>query len=351
MNEYPEQQPQAPQSPQVSQSPQAQRSPESHQSPQPLQTPPSAQYAPSPGISGSGAPFGQPSPYAQQRFPAGQHPYLTPGLPEPRSKIRRGAVGLVAAAVLGAGVLGGAAGAFFGSDGASAPVASVATSAQTVAATTPTDVSAVVAKVMPTVVEITTRTANAEGIGSGVVLSADGRILTNNHVIAGAKEITVSFSDGRTASAEVVGTDTSADLAVIQATGVSGLTAAALGDSSQVRVGDEVIAIGSPAGLQGTVTTGIVSALDRDVSIPSETGSRSMRGSTSTAVSYKAIQTDASINQGNSGGPLFDTLGRVIGINSAIYSPVSSVDGAAGSVGIGFSIPIDTAKEVVAKIS
>ncbi|MBM7776229.1 putative serine protease PepD [Actinokineospora baliensis] len=277
-----------------------------------------------------------------------------PGLPEPpRGKVRRGTVALVAAAVLGAGVLGGAAGAYFGSDGASTPFTTVSASAQTVSATTPTDVSAVVAKVMPTVVEITTRTSTAEGIGSGVVLTADGRILTNNHVIDGAREITVTFSDGTTATAKVVGTDVSADLAVIQADGVSGLTPAVLGDSSQVKVGDEVIAIGSPAGLQGTVTTGIVSALDRDVSIPSESSSRGMRGSAATtgAVSYKAIQTDASINQGNSGGPLFDTLGRVIGINSAIYSPVSSMDGSAGSVGIGFSIPIDTAKEVVTQIS
>ncbi|WP_253884627.1 S1C family serine protease [Actinokineospora diospyrosa] len=284
-------------------------------------------------------------------------PFLPhPGLAEPpRSKIRRGTVAMVTAAVLGAGVLGGAAGAYFGSDGASTPFTTISASAQTVSATTPTDVSAVVAKVMPTVVEITTRTSTAQGIGSGVILTSDGRILTNNHVIDGAREITVTFADGKTASAKVVGTDVNADLAVIQADGVSGLTAAVLGDSSQVKVGDEVIAIGSPAGLQGTVTTGIVSALDRDVSIPSESSSRGMRGSANSAanstVSYKAIQTDASINQGNSGGPLFDTLGRVIGINSAIYSPVSSMDGSAGSVGIGFSIPIDTAKEVVTQIS
>ena len=101
-----------------------------------------------------------------------------------------------------------------------------------------------------------------------------------------------------------------------------------------------MIAIGSPAGLQGTVTTGIISAVDRDVTIPSGRG----------GASYQALQTDASINQGNSGGPLFDSAGRVIGINSAIYSPVSGPGGAAGSVGIGFSIPIDTAKSVVERM-
>ncbi|WP_026422206.1 S1C family serine protease [Actinokineospora inagensis] len=291
----------------------------------------------------------------QQPMPLLTHPPYPGHSEPPRRRIRRGAVALVAASVLGAGAIGGVAGAFLGTSDAAAPVATVSTTtaaAETASATTPTDVSAVVAKVMPTVVEITSRTSTAEDIGSGVILSSDGKILTNNHVIDGAREITVSFSDGKTASAQVVGTDANADLAVIQAQGVSGLTAAELGDSSQLRVGDEVIAIGSPAGLQGTVTTGIVSALDRDVTIPTESQStqRGLRGGSTGQVSYKAIQTDASINQGNSGGPLFDTAGRVIGINSAIYSPVSSSDGSAGSVGIGFSIPINTAKGVVAKI-
>jgi putative serine protease PepD len=236
-------------------------------------------------------------------------------------------------------VLGGVAGAFIGSDTGS--VLNTPTTAQTVSATVPTDLSATIAKVMPSVVQVGVRTANAEGLGSGVILSADGRILTNNHVVAGAREIQITFANGKTATAEVLGTDAGADLALLQAKGVSGLTPAVLGDSSDLQVGDTVIAIGSPAGLQGTVTTGIVSALDRDVSIP-DRGSR--------GVSYKAIQTDASINQGNSGGPLFDTAGRVIGINSAIYSPVTGQDGSAGSVGIGFSIPIDTAKSVMERI-
>ncbi|OLR95106.1 S1C family serine protease [Actinokineospora bangkokensis] len=284
--------------------------------------------------------YGQPMPAFYQQQPAKQP-----------NRFRRGAVAVVAASVLGAGLVGGGVGAWIGSDSTTtaAPTTTSATAAP-VADTSAVDVSAVVTKVMPSVVQITVRTGNAEGIGSGVVLTADGRILTNNHVVEGARDITVTFSDGKTAPASVVGTDTGADLAVIQAEGVSGLTAATLGDSSSVRVGDEVIAIGSPGGLQGTVTTGIISALDRDVTIGSERSSDRFSGQGG-GVSYKALQTDASINQGNSGGPLFDTAGRVIGINSAIYSPVTGSDGAAGSVGIGFSIPIDTAKEVVAKIS
>ncbi|MGH3858084.1 S1C family serine protease [Actinokineospora sp.] len=267
-----------------------------------------------------------------------QYPPLYTHPQPPRGRVKRGAVALVAASVLGAGALGGVAGALIGSD---QPTALHPTVAQNASVNTPTDITDTVAKVMPSVVQVGTRTANAQGVGSGVILSADGRILTNNHVVAGAREITVTFADGKTAQAEVLGADPGADLALLQAKDVSGLTPATLGDSGDLKVGDEVIAIGSPAGLQGTVTTGIVSALDRDVSIPN----RGSRGA-----SYKAIQTDASINQGNSGGPLFDTAGRVIGINSAIYSPVSGADGSAGSVGIGFSIPVDTVKSVLSKI-
>jgi putative serine protease PepD len=275
-------------------------------------------------------------------------------------KARRGAVAMVAGAVLAAGALGGAAGAYFGND-TTAGTTTVSTPLATPTSdTTATDVSAVVAKVKNSVVEVTVTLPNGEEIGSGVILSADGRILTNNHVIADASngKITVTFADGRTANATVVGSDATSDLAVIKAEGVSGLTPATLGDSNSVKVGQEVIAIGSPGGLQNTVTTGIVSALNRPVNIEGEqqqqqsqqfpfTDNRGHSGSN--GVSYKAIQTDASINQGNSGGPLFDLNGNVIAINSAMYSPVTSQDGSAGSVGIGFSIPINTAKTVIAK--
>ncbi|TDQ01087.1 S1C family serine protease [Labedaea rhizosphaerae] len=305
-------------------------------------------------------PHGQPNPLfthqppPQQMWPqAPRQPTRQPG------KGRRGAVAIVAGAVLAAGALGGAAGAYFGHD-TTAGVATVSTPLATPTGdTATTDVSAVVAKVKNSVVEVTVTLPNGEEIGSGVVLSADGRILTNNHVIAdaGNGKITVTFADGRTANATVVGSDTTSDLAVIKAEGVSGLTPATLGDSSTVKVGQEVIAIGSPGGLQNTVTTGIVSALNREVNIEGEQQQRNQQqfpftgndNSGSSGVSYKAIQTDASINQGNSGGPLFDLNGAVIGINSAMYSPVTGQNGSAGSVGIGFSIPINTAKSVIAK--
>ena len=265
--------------------------------------------------------------------------------------MRRGTLAILAAATLAAGALGGTVGAVVGShESNGAAATSTSASATPVSTTTPTDLSAVIDKVLPTVVQVNVQSGNQQGIGSGVIVSSDGKILTNNHVVSGADQISVKLSDGRTVDASVVRTDPSNDLALIQAKGVSGLTAATLGDSSTVKIGDSVIAIGSPGGLQGTVTTGIVSALDREVTVSGEEQRQSpfpfSRNGNST-VTYHAIQTDASINQGNSGGPLFNSAGQVIGINSAMYSPVSSADGAAGSVGIGFSIPINSAKEVI----
>jgi putative serine protease PepD len=279
-------------------------------------------------------------------------PPLPPSGSGPPGRWRRRAVTLAAAGVLVAGGVGGGIGALIAEDGSTGTLGS-ATAAQPVSSSTQNnDVSAVASRVMPSVVQVNVRAGNASGVGSGVIISSDGRILTNNHVVSGAEEITVTLSDGRTVDAEVVGTDTSSDLAVIQAKGVSGLTAATLGDSSTVKVGDQVIAIGSPAGLQGTVTTGIVSALNREVTV--STGQErqsplpfSPNGSRGQTVTYHAIQTDASINQGNSGGPLFNAAGQVIGINSSMYSPVAGAGGSAGSVGIGFAIPISDAKEVI----
>jgi putative serine protease PepD len=271
-----------------------------------------------------------------------------PGKPR---RFRRGAVALTIAAVIGAGAVGGVTGALVGGDEAATPLASTPIS-QNVGTNTPSDVSAVANKVLPSVVQVNVQTANAQGIGSGVILTADGRILTNNHVVSGASEVTVTLNDGREFPATVVGTDAASDLAVLQLRGASGLTPATLGDSSSVKVGDEVVAFGSPGGLQGTVTSGIVSALNRDVNVAEDQGQNpftsNRRGSEQTT--YKAIQTDASINQGNSGGPLVNANGEVIGINSAIYSPVSTADGRAGSVGIGFAIPANDVKTVVDKI-
>jgi putative serine protease PepD len=289
-------------------------------------------------------------------------PYPPPPLPpQPPRRVRRGTLAVVAAATLVAGGIGGTLGALIGGDGAAAPVASTVSTATTFssAGTKATDVSAVVAKVLPSVVQVNVTMANGEAVGSGVVLDANGRILTNNHVVADATSVTVTLSDGRTVDATVLDTDPDSDLAVIQAKGVSGLTAATLGDSDAVRVGDEVIAIGSPGGLQNTVTTGIVSALDRKVTVPAEEQRQQQRSQfpytqnqqqSGATTSYQAIQTDAAINQGNSGGPLFDAEGRVVGINSAMYSPVSSADGSAGSVGIGFAIPSNHAQQVIDKL-
>jgi putative serine protease PepD len=160
----------------------------------------------------------------------------------------------------------------------------------------------------------------------------------------------VTFSNGKTAQASVVGTSASSDLAVIKAQNVSGLTAATLGDSSTVKVGDEVVAIGSPEGLQNTVTSGIVSYLNRKVTVQGEQNSQSSFSDQSNTVSYNAIQTDAAINPGNSGGPLINAAGQVVGINSAIYSPASSDGSSSGSIGLGFAIPINQAKQIIAQL-
>jgi putative serine protease PepD len=260
---------------------------------------------------------------------------------------------LSVAAILAAGAVGGVTGALVGRADNSTVIPSASTPiSQNVGTNTPTDVSGIASKVLPSVVQVNVQTATAQGIGSGVILTADGKILTNNHVVSGANQVQVVLNDGRTFDATVLGTDPASDLAVIQLKGASGLTPATLGDSSSLKIGDEVVAVGSPGGLQGTVTSGIVSALNRDVNVGPEQGSRNplTRNGTSQTTSYKAIQTDASINQGNSGGPLVNAAGQVVGINSAIYSPVSSADGSAGSVGIGFAIPINTAKTVINQI-
>ncbi|MBN6055191.1 trypsin-like peptidase domain-containing protein [Nonomuraea sp. RK-328] len=210
-------------------------------------------------------------------------------------------------------------------------------------------VSDVAAKLEPSVVMI----EGSTGEGSGVVLTADGLVLTNNHVVVGAGQggrMTVKFSDGKSAKASVVGTDPATDLAVIKAEGVSGLTPAQLGDSDQLKVGAPVLAIGSPLGLQGSVTAGIVSALDRTLTVGGEQQQQvppgwgrqpGGQGSEVTTIGG-AIQTDAAINPGNSGGALVDAAGQVVGINSAI----ATNGGSSGNIGVGFAIPINTAKQV-----
>ncbi|WP_434438984.1 S1C family serine protease [Lentzea sp. E54] len=274
----------------------------------------------------------------EQSFPAMSGSLVEPQpAVAPAPKFWRRTAPMVTAAALVAGLFGGVTGAVVASPDAT-PTSTV--TAQTISNTSTLDWSAVASNVLPSVVQVNV----GDGLGSGVILSADGRILTNNHVVASAGgQVTVKFNDGREVPATVVSTDPASDLAVLQANGVSGLTPIKWADSGSVKVGDAVMAIGSPSGLQGTVTTGIVSALDRQVTVPGETRR-------SQPVSYQAIQTDASINPGNSGGALVNAAGELIGINSAIYSPASS-SGEAGSVGIGFAIPSNQAKQIVDQLS
>jgi len=207
-----------------------------------------------------------------------------------------------------------------------------------IAGTSTTDVAAIAEAVLPSVVSILIEAGDNSGSGSGFIVQSDGYILTNNHVAAPAAnggELTVVFEDGEKAVAKIVGRNTSYDLAVLKVDR-TGLPAAVLGDSSAVRVGEVAIAIGAPLGLNGTVTSGIISSLDRPVTA----------GGSGELAFINAIQTDAAINPGNSGGPLLDARGRVIGINSAIATLAGAVGGEMGSIGLGFAIPINTAKRI-----
>jgi putative serine protease PepD len=214
------------------------------------------------------------------------------------------------------------------------------------------DWEAVAAAVEPSVVAVKVSSQGNSGEGSGVILDKDGQILTNNHVVAGASSVEVDLADGRGYDAKVVGTDPSTDLAVIKITNPpSDLKPATLGSSSAVKVGDPVMAVGNPLGLAGTVTTGIVSAVDRPVTTQAESSDPLAQDQSETVIT-NAIQTDAAVNPGNSGGALVDVQGRVIGINSSIASLGSSgLGGQSGSIGLGFAIPIDEAKYVAGQLS
>ncbi|WP_328470269.1 trypsin-like peptidase domain-containing protein [Actinoplanes sp. NBC_00393] len=195
------------------------------------------------------------------------------------------------------------------------------------------DLAPIVAKVQPSVVTVLVDSARSSSLGSGVVLSADGLILTNNHVVEADGTVSIRLSTGQTVPAQVVATDATHDLALVQATGLSGLTPVTFATDDSVAVGDTVLAFGAPLGLEGTVTSGIVSALDRSL----DTGDEKLTG---------LLQTDAAINQGNSGGALVDMSGRVVGINVAIATAGDST----GSVGLGFAIPADTVTQVVSQL-
>jgi len=212
----------------------------------------------------------------------------------------------------------------------------------------PGSIADIAQRVLPTVVSIEVRSASGSGTGSGVVIDKAGYVLTNNHVISavatGRGSLRALFSDQSAAAARVVGRDPKTDLAVIKVE-KPGVTVAALGDSGKIAVGDPVIAVGSPLGLAGTVTSGIVSALNRPVRLGSQGGNS---GSDTNAV-INAIQTDAPINPGNSGGALVDGAGALIGINSAIAT-LTSGQGQSGSIGLGFAIPINEAREIAQQL-
>ncbi|MDP9862213.1 MULTISPECIES: S1C family serine protease [Streptosporangium] len=317
--------------------------------------------------------FGKVPPRAGEYAPGGEagpeptliHPVPGPYAAEAPPAIPAQRLPLTAAQKLGAGLAlaamavgGGVAGAFaMASFGGTTTTIGSSTSPVVSQVSNVTTVADVAKAVQPAVVSIQVKTANGGGEGSGVVLSADGLILTNNHVVeAGGlgqgAQVSVKFSDGKSATAKVVGTDPATDLAVIRAEGVSGLTAASIGDSDRLKVGDSVLAIGSPLGLSGSVTAGIVSALNRTLTVggqqqqqlPPGWGGGQQGGSAPTAIGG-AIQTDAAINPGNSGGALVNASGELVGINTAI-----ATNGGEGNIGVGFAIPINTAKQVAQQL-
>ena len=304
--------------------------------------------------------WGQPSTTGAPAWGYPSDPYATPSQPatSPAGAPRRGRktafAGAILATALVAGGVGGAIGAENSGSGSlldsSASLGSGGSASQAVDRA-PTSVAGIAAKLLVSVVSISVKAGTSSGTGSGVVIRSDGYIVTNNHVVEAAAtggDITVSFNDADQTDlpAQIVGRDPETDLAVIKVDGRT-LTPATLGQSRSLVVGDPVIAIGSPLGLAGTVTSGIISALNRTVNVPGENGARTPL--------FNAVQTDAAINPGNSGGALVDSGGRVIGINSAIAtlgggaSPFGG-EAQSGSIGVGFAIPVDEARSVAEEL-
>ncbi|MFF9099750.1 trypsin-like peptidase domain-containing protein [Streptomyces rubrogriseus] len=309
---------------------------------------PASAAAPVPHDAGAPAdPWGRYDPWAasaQHHDAAGRAPKRRRG---PRAKALVGGALLIA---LVSGGIGGGVGAYLERNGGVGTV-ELPQAGPEAAERDPDSVAGIAARALPSVVTLHVSGGEAAGTGTGFVLDGRGHILTNNHVVEPAGsggEITVTFNSGDTAEAEVVGRDSGYDLAVVKVKGVTGLTPMPLGNSENVRVGDPVVAIGAPFDLAGTVTSGIISAKERPITAGGEEGDGS-------DISYvDALQTDAPINPGNSGGPLLDARGRAIGINSAIRSADSgsaeSDDGQAGSIGLGFAIPINQGKRVAEEL-
>ncbi|CAH0132450.1 MULTISPECIES: trypsin-like peptidase domain-containing protein [unclassified Microbacterium] len=331
----------------------------------------------------NGSSFGIP-PQGPEGIGQDQTAPVTPVATKPRDKKSFGA-GKVAALIVAASLVGGAAGlgtSYLGSTLWSQPVGSTATGPDTITVNNPGSVNettAIATEVLPSVVTIQVAGSSESGSGSGVVLSDDGYVLTNTHVVTlgGAEAdptIRVTTSDGHLYNAKVVGTDPIYDLAVIKLEGASDLAPIEFGDSSKLNVGSTAVAIGAPLGLSNSVTTGIVSALNRSIQIASsavpdstqdsqdDQGDQGDQGGSpfqfdlpgtqqqnpNSSISISVIQTDAAINPGNSGGALVDSEGKLIGINVAIATAGSSEE--SGSIGVGFSIPSNIAKRVSEEI-
>ena len=339
--------------------------------------------------------FGQPaqpdanstSPYPQpENLPDPSFAYAAPAAGVATKK--RGNTGLIIAALAIVAVLGGVAGAgagigIYSSSSSNLSFTTVAGPQNiTVNDTkTATVVTAVAAKAMPSVVTISVSSSDESGTGSGVVLSSDGYVLTNTHVVtldgeSSSVSISVTDNNGKIYQASVVGTDPLTDLAVIKLKNASGMTPIQWGDSSTLNVGETTIAIGAPLGLSGTVTDGIVSALNRSISIASSAvpkstdsdngnsnenpfnfdfpgGGSNSQTTTRGTIELPVIQTDAAINPGNSGGALLNSSGQLIGVNVAIASTdssSSSSSGQSGSIGVGFAIPANLAKRIASEL-
>ncbi|WP_251450244.1 trypsin-like peptidase domain-containing protein [Microbacterium sp. Marseille-Q6648] len=362
-------------------------------------TPPSTGAWPAPPTTPAAAAAERPAP--PHGYPAGASYAPPPGYPQPPPPLPSGPVataerepesrrgsgaGRVAGLIVAAALVGGAA----GLGGAYAGVSLFAPESVSPAAGPSTvtvnddgsvnQTTAIAAKVVPSVVTISASGGSGSGTGSGVVLTSDGYVVTNTHVVTldgatGSAAIRVTTSDGRVYDADVVGTDPTYDLAVIKLQDAEGLTPVDFGDSSALNVGDETIAVGAPLGLSNTVTTGIVSALNRSIEIASaaapdtgegegedgesgeqgespfffDFGQGEMGAQTSESIKIAVIQTDAAINPGNSGGALVDADGALIGINVAIAS-AGGASGQAGSIGVGFAIPSTIVQRITDEI-
>ena len=337
--------PQGPQGPQVVQGPHTAQNPQANQGPAPAapQLPSSASQA--------AGPYSTSAPAQAQTATATKKP----------RKTRKTLAAFVAVALLSAGVGGGSAIAANHYLNSSSSGFSTATTTQvTQASANSPDWTATAAAIKDAVVAIKVEGSNKQGQGSGVIIDAKGHIVTNNHVVSGAGQgakLSVTIGD-KTYSAKVVGTDPSTDLAVLKLENPpSNLTVASWGDSSKLKVGQPVMAVGNPLGLSDTVTTGIVSALNRPVTTQAvndnsvdDTNFNSQRDSD--VVVTSAIQTNAAINPGNSGGALVDSSGALVGITSSIASLASngSSSGQSGNIGIGFAIPSAQVKSVVEQL-